>query len=464
MRQIENAFGLQFTAAEPEHVAAFDDIVRAFLGFRPDIGDKVKALLAVAPEMPMAIAARGYFAKMVGTSETGPVAHAASERVAAMAKAGRLNPREIAHARALALWCAGDMEGATAVWEAIVAETPQDALALRLAHFTHFYSGDGRRIRDGVARALPAYGPEHPLYGFVQGMYAFGLEESGDYARAERHGKIAVGRNPADAWSVHAVAHAFEMTGRPEEGLAFAASVEPHWSTVNNFRNHLHWHRGLYLLERGRTDEVLALYDSDFGRDVDSGFYLDMLNAASMLWRLELHGTDVGDRWQALADVAKKRMADEELIFVSLHYMMALVSAGGDADIDGLLAHLEAWAAKPTTQGQVVADTGLALARAFRDMRRGRHAEAFRAIEPIRYDIDPVGGSHAQRDLFHMMLIDAAQKSGADAEALSLLAERVAMKPSSPWGWQRYAQSLEATGAGEAAREAGLRADRLLAH
>ncbi|MEM6680472.1 MAG: tetratricopeptide repeat protein, partial [Pseudomonadota bacterium] len=304
MQTFADRDGLAFTASRPESVDAYDDLVRAFVGFRRDTGKRSEALLADDPEMPMAIAARGYLAKMMGNRQSGNAAAGHAARLGRMAEAGRLNPRERLHASALAAWVAGDMDGADAEWSRILQEQPNDMLALRLAHFIHFYSNSDHRLRDGIARLLPAYGPDHRFYGFVQGMYAFGLEESGDYGRAEKHGRIAVEENPADAWSVHAVAHAMEMTGRAEEGLAFTGGIEHRWSEVNNFRYHLHWHRGLYLLESGQDAEVLALYDAQFGAEPDSGFYLDMLNASSMLWRLELHGLDVGPRWQVLADVA----------------------------------------------------------------------------------------------------------------------------------------------------------------
>ncbi|MEM7499643.1 MAG: tetratricopeptide repeat protein [Pseudomonadota bacterium] len=454
MQTFADTDGLAFSASRPESLEAYDGIVRAFVGFQRDTGDKVKALIADDPEMPMAIAARGYLTKMVGTSETAPTVRKMADKLAGLAADGRLNPREALHARALSAWADNQMEDAATIWGQILHTQPNDAMALRLTHFIDFYSGNGRRLRDGIARVVRAYPKGHRFHGFVQGMYAFGLEEAGDYARAERHGKIAVDENPADAWSVHAVAHAMEMTGRDAEGLAFTGAIEDQWSQVNNFRYHLHWHRGLYLLEKGRTDEVLALYDAEFGAEPDSGFYLDMLNATSMLWRLELFGTDVGDRWQKLAEVAAKRHGDEELIFVSLHYMMALVSAGGDADVTALMEHLTAWAEKPTTQGKVVARVGLAIARALADMRGGRARAAYDRLNPIRYALDPIGGSHAQRDVFEMLLIDAAMRAGETGAAAAMLAERVAERPGGVWGWQRYADALEARGDTDAAAAA----------
>ena len=68
----------------------------------------------------------------------------------------------------------------------------------------------------------------------------------------------------------------------------------------------------------------------------------------------------------------------------------------------------------------------------------------------------PLGGSQAQRDVFWMMLNDAAARGSDPRLAVSLLAERTALKPHSAWGWERYADSLVATGQGgraEAARQ-----------
>jgi tetratricopeptide (TPR) repeat protein len=339
MTNYNDSQGMAYSAASAASVQRFETLIPTFMGFRREMMKQLAGILEADPEMPMANCAKGYFMKMSGASELTPIANQQLALMDTMAAAGRLNPREQMHRHALGQWCDGDMDGATETWEQILLSHPLDGLALRLAHFTHFYSGDGRKIRDSMARALPQWPEDHACYGYLLGMYGFGLEEAGDYAKAEHFGRRAVEINPEDAWSVHSVAHCMEMTERHAEGIEWTRALEPSWSRVNNFRYHLHWHRGLYHLERREFDEVLDLYDNHFGRDVDTPYYLDMVNATSMLWRLEMFGADVGGRWQVLADIARKRIPDDELIFVSLHYLMALVSAGGEADIDAMMAH-----------------------------------------------------------------------------------------------------------------------------
>lgn len=304
-------------------------------------------------------------------------------------------------------------------------EHPQDGLALRLAHFTHFYSGNPRRMRDSMARILPLWSPDHRDYGFLLGMYAFGLEENGEYVKAEDFGRRAVERNPADAWSVHAVAHVLEMTERSAEGIEWVNKLEKSWSTVNNFRFHLYWHRCLYHLERGEFDIVLRLYDDQIVSDIESDFYLDICNASSLLWRLEMFGIGIGDRWQRLIDVARKHVGDTDVIFVSLHYLMALVAAGDVEATDRMITNIRQWPSLSGTQAQICADCGVALAEGLRLARSGRYAEALAIMAPVRYRLDQIGGSRAQRDVFHMILIDVAKSSQETLRARGLFAERL---------------------------------------
>lgn len=423
--------GGAITAANDQAVAAWEHFVTGFLGFRPDTMDRLEAVEAADPDMPMVHLARGLLFKMMGSRPFTERARAAAAEAAR--RMDGATAREAHYAKSLALWLAGDMEGATAAWEAILLEHPRDAFALRLAHFTHFYSGDGRRIRDSLARVLPDWTPEHRNYGFVQGMYAFGLEESGDYGTAEHWGRAAVERNPADAWSVHSVAHVLEMTGRPAEGVAFVDSHERAWTTTNNFRFHLYWHRSLYNLELGQTDAALDIYDRHLEGALGTPYYLDVCNASSLLWRLEAWGVDVGDRWATIADLAEAHAEDDDLIFVSLHYLMALVSHGDPARADAMIERIAEWADRDTTQGHVVRSVGLDVAEGLRAHRRGDYAACLDRLDSARYRWDPLGGSHAQRDVFEIVMLDAARRSGQTDRTARLFRERTARKPSSPW-------------------------------
>ena len=55
-----------------------------------------------------------------------------------------------------------------------------------------------------------------------------------------------------------------------------------------------------------------------------------------------------------------------------------------------------------------MADVGLPLARAVVAHRRGAYGDAVDHCLPVRHRVRRIGASHAQRDLFHQLLIDSA--------------------------------------------------------
>ncbi len=260
---VSDARGNAMTASGPQPVALLDDTVAAYLGFRKDIGDRLKAVFAADPDLVLAHCLRGYFMMLFGQRAMVPRAQRSLEAARKAADASGMTPREAAHLAALAAWVAGDFAGATARWEAIAAEHPRNVLALKLAQYGCFYTGESKRMHDVLARALPAWDASVPAYGFVLGCHAFGLEETGDYAAAERAGRDAVERNPADIWAAHAVAHVFEMSGRPRQGVGWVDGLDANWGECNNFAYHALWHRCLFLLELGALDRVLDLYDRE---------------------------------------------------------------------------------------------------------------------------------------------------------------------------------------------------------
>jgi tetratricopeptide (TPR) repeat protein len=460
---VSNARGNAVTASAAAAVTLFDDAVSAYLGFRKDTGDRLKAVFAADPDLVLAHCLRGYFMMLFGQRVMVPRAQRSLDAAQKAAQAGGATPREAAHVAALAAWVSGDFAGATARWEALTARYPRDILALKLAQYGCFYAGESARMRGVVARALPAWEVSVPGYGFVLGCHAFGLEETGDYASAERAGREAVERNPADIWAAHAVAHVFEMTGHAQEGAAWVDSLEGQWRECNNFAYHALWHRCLFLLELGARERVLDLYDREV-RPESTDDLLDISNAVSLLWRLEQEGVDVGNRWQELAERATAHIGDHLLTFGDVHYAMALAAAGRVEDASRLLGSMARYAAESgETEAAVAREPGLALARAVLAHRRGDFDTVADALAAERAVIRRIGGSHAQRDLFEEMLIDAALRAGRAEQARALLAERLERRPRNAWGWRHYAEALGRLGDSAGASHAREEAARLVA-
>lgn len=453
--------GLALTTDSAAAAEGFDETMAQYLDYRAGVGDAVKRMLEADPGFVMGQCFKGYLFNLFGTAAVRPKIE--ESLAAAEAGVGKVTSREAAHVAALGAWSRGDLAAACAVWDGILREHPHDLLALRLQHYNAFWMGRAQDIRDSVARVIDQWDESVPGYGGVQGMYAFGLEECGEYARAEEFGRRAVEANPDDLWAIHAVAHVLEMQGRLREGMDWLDYPADAWEDRNPFRGHLWWHRTMYSVEAGDYDAALALFDRSVTPEAWD-FYLDIQNGASMLLRLDLLGVDVGDRWKPMADAMEAHVDDHVLVFTDTHTMMALAADGRFDAAGKLLASLRAFAGTPDNFAAATMEpVAIPICRALLDFARNDHDAVVDGLLPLRYDLAPIGGSHAQRDVFALVLIESAIRSKRLALARALLAERIAERPNSRGNWLKYAEVLEALGDSGRATAARERADAVLA-
>ncbi|HUK10049.1 MAG TPA: tetratricopeptide repeat protein [Stellaceae bacterium] len=458
-----DARGLPLTAATSEAAACFDATIAAYCGLRKDTGDCLKHTLVADPQFVMAHLLRGYFMMLFGKRENVPRAKAALSDADAAIEALGATDRERLHRAALDAWIAGHLDRAVAHWEAVLLHHPRDLLALKLAQYGTFYQGDSVGMRASTARVLHAWDETVPGFGFVLGCHAFGLEESGDYAAAERAGRRAIEINRADVWAAHAVAHVLEMQNRTREGIAWVGGLDREWDETNNFVFHIRWHRCLFHLEREDYGRVLDLYDREV-RAEPTDEYLDITNAVALLWRLEHAGVDVGGRWAELRERARVRLDDHLLVFADVHYAMALATADESGMQTWLKSSTEFARQRGMLEADVMAESGLALGEAALAHRRGDHGRVIELLYPRRDSIRRLGGSHAQRDLYEQMLIDSAIRSRQNPLARALLSERLTLRPDNLWGWRQLAALARATGDRSALAQAEAAAGRILAN
>jgi tetratricopeptide (TPR) repeat protein len=418
-------------AASQETARLLDDAVTRYARARRDTRDRLTRVLESDPTCAIAHALDGYLHMLSSKRDGTARARQALGRV--IGPAAALPRRERLHVSALDAWSNGDMRGAAGIWDTLLDEHPRDLIALKVSQFVLSYLGESERMRDRVARVLPAWTSDHPGFGFALGCHAYALEESGDYSQAEAAGRRAVALDRGDIWAAHAVAHVAEMEGRLEDGIEWIASLSSEWHDCSNFALHLKWHESLYHLELEQHDRVLALYDRDV-RAESTDEYLDIANAVSLLWRLEQANVDVGSRWGELASRAAGHLDDHALVFVDLHYLMALAAADSTAVAEFMRSCERFAAGAQGTEADVMADVGLPLARAVVAHRRGAYGEVVDHLYPVRRRVRRIGASHAQRDLFHQLLIDAACRGRRYDEARTLLAERLAWRPNNRWG------------------------------
>jgi hypothetical protein len=424
---MRDAVGYELSGASALSAGALERGLREFRCYIDDPVATVNRALADSPELVMAHVLNAYL-HLLGTEPAGlPVARAAH----ASASALPVNDRERRHLAAVGHMIAGQWRAAGRALEDLSVDYPRDGLALQAGHLVDFLTGDSRMLRDRIARALPAWSDKTPGYHAVLGMHAFGLEETGDYARAEAQGRLSIELEPRGTWAQHAVAHVMEMQGRRRDGIAWMRSNPDAWSRDSFFAVHNWWHVALFHLGLGEIDEALAIYDGPvYG--AASKVVLDMIDASAMLWRLHLRGINAGDRWSVLARNWEAVGGPGTYAFNDLHAVIAFVGAGAPKAAEAVLDAQRAALDSAGDNALFTREVGFPATLAIKAFGDGNYAETVRLLRPIRNHAHRFGGSHAQRDLIDLTLIAAASRAGQTRLAAALLAERASAARNTP--------------------------------
>uniref|UniRef100_A0A8I3N9Q0 Tetratricopeptide repeat protein 38 n=1 Tax=Canis lupus familiaris TaxID=9615 RepID=A0A8I3N9Q0_CANLF len=417
--------GLPLSTTSNEACKLFDAILTQYVTWTNDkslggIEGCLSKLRAADPTFAMGHAISNGLV-LVGTGSSVRLDRELDLAVKTMVEVSQTQPltqRERLHVSAVETFAKGNFSGACELWEQILWDHPTDMLALKFSHDAYFYLGYQEQMRDSVARIYPFWTPSIPLSSYVKGIYSFGLMETNFYDKAEKLAKEALSINPTDAWSVHTIAHIHEMKAEIKDGLEFMQRSETHW--------------------KGEYEAALTIYDNHVLPSLKaSGTMLDVVDSCSMLYRLQMEGVSVGERWQDILPVTQKHSRDHILLFNDAHFLMASLGAGDTQITQELLSTLQDASESPgeNCQHLLARDVGLPLCQALVEAEKGNPDRVVELLLPIRYQIVQIGGSKAQRDVFNQLLIQAALKctSGVHRNvARSLLMERDALKPGSP--------------------------------
>jgi tetratricopeptide (TPR) repeat protein len=424
---IEDAQGHQLSGATAASVTAYDQAVRAFNLVHGDSIGLFDTARQMAPSFAMAHLGKAWVFGVA--NDPGMMTKAAA--LVETTRNLTLNEREKAHLAALSHLVQGARAGAVAVLDRHLMRYPFDIVAHQGAALSDGFLGRFHRVRDRSARALPLWSKDQPGYGSLLAFHAFGMEEAGDYARAEDESRAAAELEPFSFWPHHTVAHIMEMTGRPEDGLGWMAAREALWSTPGHMNQvHIWWHKALFHLELGQYEAALALYDGPI-RITQRPLCLSLTNASALLWRLDTLGYDIGERWHELAELWADHADGKCLVFGDIHAAMAELRSGQEARVERRLKAMQETAASGVEAAGLYRTVGIPVVEGLTAFHRGAYDQAVEWLLPVGFDLWQIGGSHAQRDVVNWTLIEAAVRAGQRDVALSLAHERLGTRPRS---------------------------------
>ena len=91
--------------------------------------------------------------------------------------------------------------------------------------------------------------------------------------------------------------------------------------------------------------------------------------------------------------------------------MMVLAALGADLEAQQLVQNIEQFVEDGDgSLALAYRAAGLPLCKAVLAHRRGEYEDVVALLAPVRHDLPLVGGSHAQRDVFYQLLVDAARR------------------------------------------------------
>ncbi|MFO1323427.1 MAG: tetratricopeptide repeat protein [Burkholderiales bacterium] len=426
MAALHDSAGLTTSCDDPVSLEGFERALACLLRSDGNALPEIERTLARDPHFAAGHCLRAGALVLAGADASA----ALSASIAAIEHGDAANERERRHAAAARRWRAGDVAGAARLYGELLRDHPRDRLALLVALGLDFRLGQREMLRDRVAAVLPDWRARDPEYGYLLGMHAFGLEETGDYdgALAAAHRSLAL--VPDNAAAIHVVAHVLEMKGPSDEGIAWLRGTQPIWAANAGYRIHLAWHLALCQLDADRVGDALATYDDLIAPRLGDGNGL--VDASALLWRLHLRGSGSQWRWREVAGLWMRRQALVHRAFDLVHAVMAFAASrqhGLARRLAKRLARDRMLRARSGTEELALAEPLVAAIMAF---GRGDYDRAVESIARIRAAADRCGGSVAQCDLIHLTMLEAALRGHRQRLAQALAAERIVRKPASP--------------------------------
>lgn len=435
-----DAQGHSLSGANAAAADFIDEAVRAFTLNYGDLNASLDAAQAQSPQCKMA----GLLRAWVPVLSNDPAQLASAVPALQQMSSDGMNERENAHLAALQLAADGRWPSVVASLDRHLMSYPHDLAAHQIAMRFDGYQGRFPREAGRAARALPFWCDTQPGYAIMLSFYGFGLEESGDYARAEDIARRAAELEPYGYWPHHTVSHVLEMTGRPQAGVAWMESRESFWSSPQHTnRVHFWWHKALFHLELGQFDTALALYDKEIAatlRPVGNS----LCNPTSLLWRLETLGCDAGQRWQPLFELWQERANGKTSPFNDIHAAMTALRAGHIAAYESLLLAMRETCVQGGELAPAYRELAVPAVEAIAQFIDGNYGAAVARLLAVRADLWRMGGSIAQRDLLDWTLTTAAMRARLSGVARSLANERLSLRPDSTINrqFQQQAQAI----------------------
>lgn len=426
----KDRFDQPITTSSARAAELYDAAVDLLFALQPGSGPLIDEALTIDPDFALAHCAK---ARSLATAGEMPEAR----RYAALGRdlASRCSVRERDHAAIIDLALRGESKRALRAVREHAAAYPRDAVPLSFALGVYGLLGFGG-FNDFHAQQAALLESVAHAWGddwWFLAAYGWALVEAGRGETGIPMLDRAMELNPNNANAVHGRVHGYYEEGAASEGEALINAWSPGYDRSAVLHGHLSWHSALFALQQGNIERAVATYRDAIQPSASHALPMfTLIDAASFITRAAVagHPLSATDR-QEIADFASRHFPRPGVPFVNAHLTMAYASAG---DVDAL-SHLERDIGEMLDEGAQASGPVVSMVcDAIAHHGRGRHATALERTLEALPDLERLGGSHAQRDVFIDLAISAAVHAGAPEEAVRIASER----------WTRRAHHLDA--------------------
>ncbi len=455
--QTLDAFGTDITIGQPDTINIWNAAMRDYLRFQgAPIGD-----LKVADD-PDFLLGPVYCGVMKLLSGFDPRSSTVQRDLTnARHAAEGVSTDERLHLDAMEAMAAGNFSTAGHIWDKCLTKRPNDVMALKGSHESFFMVGALDDMLRSAKSALDAANPEGEAYHVAVGQYAFALEENGHYAEAEAYGRLGLSLEPEDCWSMHCLAHVFESQNRHQDGMGLLKANQPIWKEQNLLNAHIWWHMALRLVEAQEFDAALELFDEELAH-IPANNQFRLTDSTSLLWRLQLCGVDVGNRWSAEAEKWEAYAETHSNPFLDMHAALAFAST---PDTEASSRFFDTLKSAHQDSDHEVGDIFRTVVRPLVDAIRlypQDKQKAQAAFEPLLPTFQRLGGSIVQRQIVERSYSSALIATSNHAKAGAFLDEKLRTAPNVSWLLRDRAKAAELAGNTQAATLYDRRADLML--
>jgi hypothetical protein len=148
----------------------------------------------------------------------------------------------------------------------------------------------------------------------------------------------------------------------------------------------------------------------------------DLIDASSLLWRMNLEDHEMGERWAELADKWAPYVADGFCAFNDMHAMMAFAAASRWHDATALIQSQILRTQENDTNAMMTRVVGLPACKGILAFARGRYAEAVDLLSRLPEVAHRLGGSNAQHKIIALTLEAARLRTSAHSVTFRMAA------------------------------------------